>query len=67
MKTRKNEFSIIKDEGVSVIIMSLPSGANFDVIYQTIIARWEEIKKLCKKYKTPFALRVKMRGETEVL
>ena len=68
MITRKNEFALIKELGVSVFILSLPSGANFELQYQTIIAKWSEIKKLHKKNSSaPFVCRVKMRGDPEFL
>lgn len=67
MKTRKNEFSIIKNLGVTVFIISLPSGVNYQIIYKTIIDKWEEIKKICKKNSRPFVCRIKMRGESEFL
>lgn len=68
MITRKNEFALIKECGVSVFILSLPSGANFELQYQTIIAKWAEIKKLYRrKSSMPFVCRVKMRGDPEFL
>ena len=45
MRTRKNEFSLIKELGITVFIISLPSGANFELQYQTIIGMWPEMKK----------------------
>lgn len=65
--TRRNEFSLIKQLGISVFILSLP-GANFQLQYQTIIGKWEEIKQLCRKNKsTSFVCRIKMRGDPEFL
>lgn len=67
MVTRKNEFSIIKSLGVSVFIISLPSGANFETIYLTIIGMWPGIKKIARKQTRPFVCRLKMRGQPEFL
>lgn len=68
MVTRKNEFALIKELGISVFVLSLPSGANFVLQYQTIISKWAEIKKLHKRNShTPFVCRIKMRGEPEFL
>lgn len=68
MRTRKNEFSLIKELGITVFIISLPSGANFELQYQTIIGMWPEIKKIYRKNRSPpFVCRIKMRGEPEFL
>lgn len=68
MTTRKNEFALIRELGITVFILSLPKGANFQLQYQTIIARWEEIKRLHKKNRSdPFVCRIKMRGDPEFL
>ncbi len=68
MKTRKNEFSLIKELGITVFMISLPSGANFETQYQVIIGMWPDIKKILKKYKSnPFVCRIKMRGSPEFL
>lgn len=67
MVTRKNEFALIKELGISVFIISLPSGANYELQYKTIIERWPEIKSIRKKNPSPFVCRIKMRGETEFL
>jgi hypothetical protein len=68
MKTRKNEFSLIKELGITVFMISLPSGANFETQYQVIIGMWAEIKKILKKNKSnPFVCRIKMRGSPEFL
>jgi len=68
MTTRKNEFSLIKELGITVFIISLPSGANFELQYQTIIGIWPKIKKILKKNGfSPFVCRIKMRGEPEFL
>lgn len=65
MQTRRNEFALIKELGITVFIISLPSGANFELQYLTIIGMWAEIKKICRKKKTPFVCRLKMRGQPE--
>lgn len=68
MMTRRNEFALIKELGISVFLISLPSGANFDLICLTIQNMWPEIKKIAEKnnYK-PFVCRLKMRGKPEFL
>ncbi|MFA5299556.1 MAG: hypothetical protein WC389_15310, partial [Lutibacter sp.] len=66
LKTRANEFQLIKDEGISVFIISLPSGYDFVTMYRTIIDRWEEIKQICKKNKDPFVCRLLIRGSKPV-
>lgn len=66
MQTRRNEFALIKELGITVFIISLPSGANFELQYQTIIGMWPEIKKIYKKKRSnPFVCRLKMRGKPE--
>lgn len=68
MTTRKNEFSTIKELGITVFIISLPSGANFELQYQTLISMWPNLKKIYKKHRSsPFVCRLKMRGEPEFL
>jgi hypothetical protein len=68
MITRKAEFALIKHLGVSVFVLSLPSGANFEFQYQTIIAKWAKIKELYRKNNSsPFVCRIKMRGDPEFL
>lgn len=64
--SRKNEHDIIKELGITVILLHLPKGANFALKYKTIIDRWEEIKTICRKNKHPFFCKIKMRGETEI-
>lgn len=66
MKSRKQEYEIIREEGVSVFFISLPKGAPFELKYKTIINKWEEIKKICRKNKHPFMCKIKMRGETDI-
>lgn len=67
MITRKNEFSLITELGITVFFINLPDGSNFNDIYQTIIVKWQEIKKICKKRKRPFLCKIKMRGAAEFL
>ncbi len=67
MITRKNEFQLIKEQGLTVFFISLPSGCDYAIIYQKIIGSWEEIKKITKKKEHPFLCKIKMRGETEYL
>ena len=67
MKTRKT-FSLIKELGITVFMISLPSGANLETQYQVIIGMWPEIKKIVKMHKSePFVCRIKMRGSPEFL
>lgn len=68
MITRKNEFALIKELGISVFILSLPAGANFDLQYQTIFLKWSEILKLYRNNSSkPFICRIKMRGDPDFL
>ncbi|MES2559008.1 MAG: hypothetical protein V4590_04675 [Bacteroidota bacterium] len=67
MITRKNEFQLLKEQGLTVFFISLPSGCNYSIIYQTIIGSWEDIKKICRKEKHPFLCKMKMRGKPEFL
>jgi hypothetical protein len=68
MITRKNELGLIKELGISVFIISLPSGSNFELQYQTINGIWAELKKISRKNRnTSFVCRIKMRGEPEFL
>jgi len=64
--TRANEFQLMKKEGITVFIISLPSGYDFTTMYRTIIDRWEEIKRICKKHKHPFICRLLIRGRDPV-
>ena len=66
MLTRKTEYDLIHSLEITVIFISLPSGASFALRYRTIINKWEEIKQICRKNKHPFLCRIKMRGETEI-
>lgn len=65
MLTRRKEFELIKDLGISVFVISLPDGANYELIYRTIIGdKWHEIKALWKKRRNEsFVCRIKMRGD----
>jgi hypothetical protein len=67
MMTRREEFSLLKNLGVTAFMISLPSGARFEIKYQTLVARWEEIKLVARKNKMPFICRMKMRGKNEFL
>lgn len=68
MITRKNEFALIKELGISVFILSLPTAANFDLQYQTIFAKWSQILELYRKNSSkPFVCRIKMRGDPDFL
>jgi len=68
MITRKNEFALVKELGISVFILSLPSGANVELQYQTIFAKWSEILKLYRKNSSKaFVCRIKMRGDPDFL
>jgi hypothetical protein len=68
MTTRKNELSLIKELGISAFVISLPSGSNFELQYQTIIGMWPSIKKISRKNRNDsFVCRIKMRGEPEFL
>ena len=66
LMTRLNEFLLLKDEGVTVFIISLPSGCNFVLQYRLVIDRWEEIKKICRKHKQPFVCRLLIRGKEPI-
>jgi hypothetical protein len=66
LKTRVNEFYLMKEEGITVFIISLPSGYDFTVMYRTIIYRWEEIKQICIKNEQPFICRLLIRGQKPV-
>lgn len=44
MKTRSNEHQLIKEIGVTVFIISLPSGCNYELMYQKIFSDWEKSK-----------------------
>ena len=68
MITRKNEFALIKEMGISVFILSFPTGANFESQYQTIFAKWSDILKLYRKNSSKaFVCRIKMRGDPDFL
>ena len=67
MLTRVNEFSALKELGISAFIISLPSGINYTLTYQTIFGKWEEIKKISRKQAMPFICRLKMKGQPEFL
>lgn len=66
MLSRKNEYELLRSLGITTFIMSIPMGSPFEVKYKTIINKWEEIKKICRRNNHPFMCRIKMRGETEI-
>jgi hypothetical protein len=67
MITRIAEFTAIKDLGITVFFINLPSGVNFTLIYQTLFEKWEEIKEIAKRQKHPFVCKIKMKGKPEFL
>jgi len=62
--TRKNEFQLIKNEGIKVIIIGLPDGCKFTVMYRTIFDKWENMKTICKRNGNPFVCKIHMNGTT---
>ena len=67
MKTRSNEFTLLKELGITAFLISLPSGSGYWIKVKTIINNWDEIKSTSEKCKHPFIRRIKMRGESEFL
>ncbi len=68
MKTRQNEFSLLKKLGITVFIISLPTGSNFELQYQTLIGKWPKIKKILSDYgSAPFVCKIKLKGKPEFL
>ena len=68
MKTRQNEFSLLKRSGVTVFMISLPTGSNFELQYQTLIGKWAKIKKILYDYgSAPFVCKIKLKGKPEFL
>ncbi len=67
MKTRNNEFTLLKELGITAFLISLPSGSGYWIKVKTIINYWEEIKSASEKHKHPFIRRIKMRGASEFL
>lgn len=67
MKTRSNEFTLLKDEGVSAFLISLPRVCDFDAISVTVINKWKEIREIAEKAKQPFVCRIKLKGDSEFL
>ena len=68
MKTRKNEFSLLKKLGATAFMISLKPGSNFERQYQTIISKWAEIKKIQNQQgPNSFVCRIKLRGRPEFL
>jgi len=66
MRTRTDEFEALKSNGITAILISLPR-QSFTLEYQTLISRWDEIKKLCEKEKRPFICRMTIRGKPSML
>jgi hypothetical protein len=67
MITRANEFSLIKELGVTVFVISLPGNVNFELMWETIFGKWSEIKRIAHKTKHPFVCRLTMRGKPAFL
>jgi hypothetical protein len=68
-RIRKNaaEIGLIKKEGVSVLIIGISAGSNFEKIYQFIFKHWESIKNQCdKSKKAPFVAKILSDGVIKV-
>ena len=66
MLSRRNEHELIIATGITVVFINFTKGANFALKYQTIIKKWEEIKKICNNNHHPFLCKIKMKGKTEI-
>lgn len=65
-RIRKNaaEIGLIREEGVSVIIIGVSANAKFDTIYTFIFKFWEKIKTQCaESKKAPFIAKILSSGE----
>jgi hypothetical protein len=58
---------LLKEKEVSAFFISIPSGANFELIYRKIFTIWEEIKKISKKEKHPFVCRMPWKGKYKMI
>lgn len=67
MKTRNNEFTLIKELGITAFLISLPSGSGYWIKVKALIKHWDVIKEVASKHKRPFVCRVMMRGEIKFL
>ena len=67
MLSRKEELKAIQETGISVFFFAQPSGCNFTLLYQKIIAHWEDVKKTAKKQKGPFLAKISAHGKVEVI
>jgi hypothetical protein len=62
---RKNEgeIGLIRDEGVSVIIIGFGANSKFTEIYQFIFKYWEKIKEECRQHREPFVCKLMHNGD----
>lgn len=68
MVTRRKEFSLIRELGISVFLVSLPSGADYEMIWRTIVEKWPAIKEWQRKHRNkPIVCRIPIRGKPVIL
>lgn len=64
--TRKNEFELLKELGLSVFIVSFKKGSTYWERVNTIMNRWQLIKEIAEGETKPFVCHVKLIGKPVV-
>ncbi len=67
IQTLKHQRELYKQHGVGILFFSPPSKGGFAYweMVKQVVKRWEEIKTIVRKHKTPFAYRCSARAEFE--
>ncbi len=65
-KHRIHQYRIYKDNNLSTIMISLPSGPNDWAKMITITNKWELITELSRKHKHPFICRIYLRKNPQM-
>lgn len=63
IRRNEGEMSLLRKEGVSVIIIGKSANTRFEALVQFFFKYWEDIKAECHKNKTPFVCKLLTNGE----
>lgn len=69
IQTQKHQQELYKNHGVGILFFNPPSknGFTYWEMVQQLVVRWDEIKQITRKNKTPFAYRCSARTKFEKL
>lgn len=67
IKTRRNQFELLKELELSAFLFSFPKHSKFPVKYMKIFSYWEFIKKTTARRKLSFICKIKNNGTEEFL